>query len=241
VNRLISHVKGHVSGVPSSVLDIGSGTGHLLSSIRQQYPHSRLYGLDLAYNMTRCAAERLGSDAHFVNADAEFLPFRDGLFDLLVSTSTLQWLDNLTVFFQEARRVTQTNGLLCAAFFGGQTLCELRDCLRDAAEQRIGNSHGYEDRLHRFMDRSDVEQALKQVDFGQVVITSEIETENYRDVHDLLRSIKRIGAGASAQVNSHGGLGWRGILGETSRLYNERYGFDGQISATYEVVYVIAK
>ena len=241
VSRLVSLVKNYAVGVPAAVLDIGCGTGQLLSSLGDQFPQTRLYGLDLAYNMTQCAADRLGADALFVNADAEHLPFRNGSFDLLVSTSTLQWLDNLEVFFQQARRVTHANGLLCIAFFGGRTLCELRECYRDVVEQRIDSSSGYIDRLHRFMDRSDVEHALELIDYDQAMIMSEIETEYYSDVHDLLRSIKRIGAGASVQGDSRGGLGWRGILNETSKLYYERYGIDGKIPATYEVVYVVAR
>jgi malonyl-CoA O-methyltransferase len=63
----------------------------------------------------------------------------------------------------------------------------------------------------------------------------------YPDVPDLLRSIKRIGAGSAAQEVRRSGLGWRHILNETSRLYRERYGRDGMIPVTYEVVYVIAQ
>lgn len=243
VNRLLSLVKNHITGVPTSILDVGCGTGHLLASLREQYQHSRLYGLDLAYNMTRCASERLGTDAQLVNADAEHLPFRDGMFDLLVSTSTLQWLDNLEVFFQQAHRVTQANGLLCIAFFGGRTLFELRECFREVVEQRIASDScsGYVNRLHSFRGRTDVEHALERIDFDQATITCEIETDYYSDVHALLRSIKRIGAGTTAQGDGKGGLGWRGILNEVSRLYYERYGADGKIPATYEVVYVVAR
>jgi malonyl-CoA O-methyltransferase len=87
-----------------------------------------------------------------------------------------------------------------------------------------------------------VEQALERTDFDRIVVTSEVETEYYADLHGLLRSIKRIGAGASAQGNkSRGGLGWRSILNEASRLYSERYESDGRIPATYEIIYVIAR
>lgn len=241
VNRLLSIANNHVVGVPATILDIGCGTGQLLASLQNQFPHSRLYGLDLAYNMTHCAAERLGAAASFVNADAEHLPFRDGAFDLLVSTSTLQWLDTLDVFFQQVRRVTHAHGLMCVAFFGGRTLCELRECYREVVEHRIEGCSGYFERLHSFRDRTEVEHALERIDFDQATIISEIETDYYADVHDLLRSIKRIGAGTSAQETSKGGLGWRGILNETSKLYYDRYGIDGRIPATYEVVYVVAR
>jgi malonyl-CoA O-methyltransferase len=230
-----------VDHAPSAILDIGCGTGQLLSALRELYPDSGLYGLDLAHNMTVSAAQRLGSSAQFVTADAESIPFRDGLFDLLVSTSTLQWLDRFDLFFQQARRVMQVNGLLCVAFFGGRTLCELRDCFRTVVEQHTGGCSDYAERLHRFVERNDVEQVLERIDFDQVVFLSEIETDYYSNVHELLRSIKRIGAGASAQSGGRGGLGWRGVLNETSRLYAECYGTEGRIPATYEVMYVIAR
>jgi malonyl-CoA O-methyltransferase len=91
------------------------------------------------------------------------------------------------------------------------------------------------------MKREDVERALELIDFNQATVLTEIETEYYGDVFDLLRSIKRIGAGSSNHKLSAGGLGWKGILNETSRLYSERYGIDGEISATYEVMYIVAR
>ena len=241
VDRLMSLAQSHISSVPDDILDIGCGTGQLLSSLSKQYPHSSLYGLDLAYNMSRCAAERLGPGAVLVNGDAEHLPFREGAFDLVVSTSTLQWIENPDAFFQQSYRVLHIDGLLCIAFFGGRTLRELQECYREAVVQRGGCSEGYLDRLHRFKEITAVQEALERSDFGRVLITSEIEMDYYPDVSALLRSIKRIGAGSSAQEVRRGGLGWRSILNETSRLYRDRYGSDGMIPVTYEVFYVIAQ
>jgi malonyl-CoA O-methyltransferase len=241
VDRLLSLAQSRVSTVPATVLDIGCGTGQLLSSLGRQYPHSRLYGLDLAYNMTRCAAERLGPGAMLVNGDAEHLPFRAGAFDLVVSSSTVQWFEDMDAFFRQCHRVLQSDGLLCIAFFGGRTMRELQECYRDAVGQRVGCAEGYLDRLHRFKEITAVREALGRSCFGTLLLTSEIEMDYYPDVPDLLRSIKRIGAGSSAQEGRRGGLGWRSILNETSRLYRERYGTDGMIPVTYEVVYVIAQ
>lgn len=240
VDRLLSLAQRHVSSAPADILDIGCGTGQLLSLLGRQYPDACLCGLDLAYNMTRCAAERLGRRAALVNGDAEQLPFRDRAFDLVVSTSTLQWMDDLDPFFRQCHRVLRPGGLLCIAFFGGGTMRELHECYREAVS-RDSRAEGYLDRLHRFKDLSVSEQALGRSDFGSVQLTSEIELDHYPDVHGLLRSIKRIGAGSSAQEGRHGGLGWRRVLNETSRLYHEHYGTDGMIPVTYEVIYVIAR
>ena len=241
VNRLISLVYSHMSGVPADILDIGCGTGQLLSELDGQYPQSRLYGLDLAFNMARCAAERLGTRATLVNGDAEQLPFRDDAFDLVVSTSTLQWIENMDAFFQQCHRVVRRDGLLCIAFFGGRSMQELQGSFREAVRGKSGGSGGHVDRLHRFKEISDVQAALGRSAFGSVLLFSEMEMDYYPDLPELLRSIKRIGAGSGAQESRQGGLGWRSILNETSRLYRERYGRDGMIPVTYEVIYVIAQ
>lgn len=241
VNRLVTLVKNHVEITPAEVLDIGCGTGRLLSSLNGQYPQARLYGLDLAYNMVCHAREHLSSGALLVNGDAEQLPFKNGAFGLVVSSSTLQWLENLDVFFRQCHRVMKDDGLLCIAFFGGQSLHELQECYSDAAQLRSSSSGAYEGRLHRFMELADVRKVLERIDFKSVLIMSEFETDYYPGVPELLRSIKRIGAGSSAQESMPGGLGWRGILNETSRLYHQRYGTDGMIPVTYEVFYIIAK
>jgi len=240
VDRLVELAQSHVCGVPADVLDIGCGTGQLLSVLGKQYPDAHLYGLDLAYNMSRHAAERLGRNAMLVNGDAEQLPFRDGSFDLVVSSSTVQWIDNIDAFFQQCHRVVRPDGYLCIAFFGGRSMWELQECYREAVLERGGSSDGYLGRLHRFKQVTALQQALERSAFGTVLLASEIEMDYYPDLPDLLRSVKRIGAGAAAQEGRQAGLGWRTVLNETSRLYRERYGKDGMVPVTYEVFYVIA-
>jgi malonyl-CoA O-methyltransferase len=144
-------------------------------------------------------------------------------------------------FLQQCHRVLHPDGLLCIAFFGGRTMWELQECYREALGQRVGCQEGYLDRLHRFRKITAVKESLGRSDFGSVLLTSEIEMDCYPDVSDLLRSIKRIGAGSSAQEGRRGGLGWRSILNETSRLYRERYSTDGMVPVTYEVFYAIAQ
>ncbi|MBL0225662.1 MAG: methyltransferase domain-containing protein [Geobacteraceae bacterium] len=242
VDRLMELAHSHVDSAPATVLDIGCGTGQLLAALGRSFPKTGLYGLDLAYNMTRCSSDRLGSGAILVNGDAEHLPFRDGAFDLVVSTSTLQWVENLDEFFRQCHRVLDPAGLLCIAFFGGRTMQELQECYREAVlARREVCAGGYLDRLHRFKEIPAVQEALGRSSFSSVLLFSEIEMDYYPDVHNLLRSIKRIGAGASAQEVRPGGLGWRSVLNETSRHYRERYGKDGMIPVTYEVVYLVAQ
>ena len=183
---------------PARLLDVGAGTGRLLASLRELYPESLAVGADLALGMCRTASLNLaGAGVQIVNADAERLPFASAAFDLVISTSTFQWLGSLDRAFGEARRVLAPGGIFCFALFGEKTLFELRDSYK----QVLG---GATDRSHSFFSQSDVQDALQRSGFSDARVTSEMEVELHRDVPDLLRSLKRIGAGSAAPVAARG-------------------------------------
>ena len=240
VANLSRLVAAHCPVTPQRILDIGCGTGAMLSALHGLYPGARLCGLDLAFNMALRSAERFGPAATLVNGDAEYLPFRNGCFDLVVTASTLQWVQRLDSCFQECWRVLAPGGLLCAAFFGGRTLWELQDSYREALADRYCATDARVARLQRFRNSTEVQEALAGIGFDQVVIATETEMQLYPDVGALLRSIKGIGATTPAR-NNGGGLGWRGLLNAMAANYRSRFQHNGMIPATYDVIYLVAR
>lgn len=241
VANLARLVQSHCDAAPGSALDIGCGTGAMLSALHGLYPQARLCGLDLAFNMTLRSAQRLGPAAMLVNGDAECLPFCSSSFDLVVSASTLQWVQRLDNCFRESQRVLTPGGLFCAAFFGGKTLWELQESYRGALADRFHRDDSRGSRLQRFRNSVDVRQALDGLGFDQVVVATEIEMEYHPDVPTLLRSIKGVGATTPARTDTGGGLGWRGLLNDMAGIYRSRFQQDGMIPATYEVIYILAR
>jgi len=170
-------VAAHLDRAPERLLDIGCGTGAMLSILRDRYPQVQLNGLDLAFNMVQKAATRLGPDALLVNGDAECLPFQDCSFDLVVSASTFQWLHQLEKCFAECLRVLEPGGLMCVAFFGGKTLWELQESYRHAVSGRCNDTETRSNRLQRFKQSDEVHQMLAVSGFDQVMVASETEVE----------------------------------------------------------------
>uniref|UniRef100_C6E5C8 Malonyl-[acyl-carrier protein] O-methyltransferase n=1 Tax=Geobacter sp. (strain M21) TaxID=443144 RepID=C6E5C8_GEOSM len=234
--RVVEKVVGMLQAqplTPARLLDVGAGTGRLLGRVTELYPEASAVGADLAPGMCRAAAENLaGKRVEMVNADAESLPFAAGSFDLVLSTSTYQWLSSLDQAFSEASRVLAPGGLFCFALFGERTLFELRDSYRSALS-------GGPDRSHSFFSRPEVEEALERVGFAGVTVTSELEVEMHPDVPELLRSLKRIGAGTTAPVAANG-LSERRIMLDMMAAYRREFGREDGIPATYEVIYGVA-
>lgn len=219
---------------PAHILDVGSGTGRLLATLMDRFPEAFAVGVDMAHGMARTAASRLpaGSDCALLSGDAEELPFRDGCFDLVVSTSTYQWLNPLEKAFGEARRVLRPGGRFLFALFGEATLFELKESYRQALRLHGGGV----DRTHRFASRIETLAALEGAGFIRCRVDSEREVEMHADVPGLLRSLKGIGAANASALPSRG-LAGRWVTTTMIDWYGAVYGGEAGIPATYEVLY----
>jgi len=235
--RVVERVIGmlQAEGVsPARLLDVGAGTGRLLAKLIDLYPGAAAVGVDLAPGMCRTAEANLPPQrVQIKNADAECLPFAEARFDLVLSTSTYQWLASLDQAFAEARRVLAPGGLFCFALFGEKTLFELRSSYKIAL-------NGGSDRSHSFFSKEEVLAALQRSGFAAPKVSSELEVEWHPGVPELLRSLKRIGAGSTAPVAAKG-LSERRVMLDMMEAYRETYGREGKIPATYEVIYAIAR
>lgn len=220
---------------PENLLDVGSGTGILINDIRRRLPHISITGVDLAFGMICCAKNRL-SDAAMVKlvcGDAESLPFSDCCFDMVVSTSTYQWLSPLDESFKEVWRVLKPGGRFCFAFFGDKTLFELKNSYSTAV-RHVNTCHA--DRLHQFPVSGEVQMALEAALFDKIVVFDELEVERYPDVYSLIRAVNGIGAGSAAR-RTETGLAGRSVMLKMIDIYRERYGTADVVPATYQVLY----
>ena len=97
-------------GSGGALLDIGCGTGALLGAVAAASPGVTLAGADPSPEMLAVARERLGAAAALECAPAERLPFADGAFDIVVSTSALHFVRRPGAALGEAGRVLAPGG-----------------------------------------------------------------------------------------------------------------------------------
>jgi malonyl-CoA O-methyltransferase len=217
------------------LLDVGCGTGRLLADALAARPGLAAAGLDLAPGM--CAAARAAAPAAGVAAgDAEALPFRAGAFDLVVSTSTFQWLPRLEPALAECARVLRPGGRLVVALFAERTLQELRAAWRAAAGQ------GAPDRTHRFFTPGEVAAALAAAGLRQGAVEEEERVERHPDARALLKALKAIGAqnATPGEAGGAAGLAGRRTTLEMLRRYDAAHGGPAGVPATWHVVYALA-
>ena len=97
-----------------NVLEIGSGTGNLLSAAASHYEN--IIGIDIAMRWLHISRRRfmdLGVEVPpLVCCCAEFLPFADNSFDLIVASSTLEFVRDQPKVLSECARTLDKDGTL---------------------------------------------------------------------------------------------------------------------------------
>lgn len=214
---------------PSRVLDLGAGTGYCTGQLERRYPKARIILADIAPAMlatARVGARRFFSRRSYVCGDAGALPLAEASIDLIVSSLTLQWCEDLGAVFAECARVLRPGGLLLFSTLGPDTLRELR-----AAWAAVDEAP----HVNRFHDMHVVGDALIHSGFSSPVMERDDLTVTYDDVITLMRDLKGIGA-QNNHLQRARALYGRQRLARLRAAY-EGYRRDGLLPATYETVY----
>ncbi len=90
-------------------LDVGCGTGILLSMIKDHYED--VYGIDIA-EFAVMLARRKNIQAEVVNLNVDLIPYADGFFDTVTILSAIQYFFDIDRVLQECARVLVPSGTL---------------------------------------------------------------------------------------------------------------------------------
>lgn len=219
---------------PEVIIDIGTGTGFGLPALARKYPDSEIIGLDMSEGMLRKAYastsdKSSGIDASKIKmlcADAEVLPLKENSCDLIFSSLTLQWCNDLNKTFEEFSRVLKPGGLLLFTSFGPDTLIELRSSWAAVDDfQHVGG----------FIDMHHVGDFLLNAGLAGPVMDAEKFTLTYPDAYRLMRDLKAVGARNAVYGRNHSLTGKQHLKAMIEEY--EKYRCDGVLPATYEVIY----
>ena len=224
---------------PEVVLDLGAGTGRMTAALKRRYRRSLVIALDLAPGMLHEARRHQQWLRRFerVCGDAMRLPFADASVDVVVSSLMLQWCDPPDAAFAEIRRVLKPEGFLALTTLGPDTLIELRTAWAEADSETDAATPVY-NHVNHFTDMHDVGDALVRAGLSEPVLDVDRIQLTYPDTLSLMRDLKAIGAHNVTAGRPRGLLG-RARLKRMQQAY-ETFRRNGQLPATYEVVYAVA-
>lgn len=178
-----------------------------------------------------------GASAMAVAADEEALPFRDGAFDLIVSSLALHWVNDLPGALLQIRRVLKPDGLFLAALFGGGTLAELREALTEA---ELAEEGGISPRVSPFVDVPDMGGLLQRAGFALPVVDVDTITVTFPDAIALMKDLRGMGETNAVKARRAGFLR-RATLVHAAGIYRQRHGDGaGRIPATFRILFAAA-
>lgn len=205
----------------NEILDIGCGTGWLLTELKRFLPQSRLWGLDISLEMARKTKAKI---EEVMTADAAFLPFKDNALNIVLSNAVYQWVPDLEAAFKEAYRILKPGGCFMFNCFGAKTLRELRQCF------------GID---KTFLPQADfIREALDGSGFLSYEFKVRDCNRHFDNLADILSWLKYIGVN---RINQHQGLLTPAQLAKADHFYRSNFRGNGQVYATFEVITVKAE
>mgnify|MGYP001189276219 FL=1 len=209
---------------PMSVLDIGCGTGHLSDMLFRLYPDANIICLDISFNMLQESYKKNGN-LSCILSDAENMPFKNNKFDLIISSFTLHWCDEIEKIFFDTHRFLKDKGLFLFSTVGPNTLDELETAYYQAIDT--------EKHVNYFSDMHTYGDLLLKFGFHDPVMDTEKIIVEYNTFKDVLDSLKK--TGANMVRDSKPGYINKNSYQKLSNAYptnqNNRY------PVTYEMIY----
>lgn len=212
-------------------LDLGCHTGQLAELAQDHGGIKTLVQSDHSQAML----DRV--DGLRVAVDEEFLPFAEAEFDLIMSNLSLQWVNDLPGTLLQIRRCLKPDGLFLGAFFGGETLRELRAAFLETEAELEGGASPH---VSPFLDLRDAGDLLARAGFTLPVADTDLLTVSYGDPFRLLHDLRGMGE-ANALLTRRQNFMRRETLMATLQNYVASHAdADGRVPATFEIVILTA-
>ncbi|KAI0008391.1 S-adenosyl-L-methionine-dependent methyltransferase [Xylariaceae sp. FL0662B] len=171
-----------------------------------------------------------------VLADEETLPFAPDTFDLVLSASSLHWINDLPGVLAQVNNVLRPDCAFMGAMFGGDTLFELRTSLQLAEQERRG---GISPHVSPLADVRDVGGLLQRAGFKMLTVDVDDIIVDYPDSFALMQDLQAMGEGNAVLGREMGAI-QRDVLLANDAIYRELHGNpDGSIPATFRMIYMI--
>ncbi|XP_054460847.1 arginine-hydroxylase NDUFAF5, mitochondrial [Anoplopoma fimbria] len=214
-------------------LDMGGGKSHIAEHLSKDIVE-RLFLTDVSEKTLKQTRQSEIPTQH-VLVDEEFLPFKENTFDLVVSSLSLHWINDLPGALKQIHQVLKPDGVFIGAMVGGETLYELRCSLQLAETEREG---GFSPHVSPYTAVTDLGNLLGRAGFSMLTVDIDDVQVHYPGIMEVMTDLQ--GMGESNCAWNRRSLLHRDAILAAAAIYKEMYGNeDGSIPATFEILYMI--
>ncbi|RYC63195.1 hypothetical protein CHU98_g3019 [Xylaria longipes] len=171
-----------------------------------------------------------------VLANEETLPYDANTFDLVLSSLSMHWINDLPGVLAQINNVLKPDCAFIGAMFGGDTLYELRTSLQLAEQERRG---GISPHVSPLADVRDVGGLLGKAGFKMLTVDVDDIIVDYPDSFALMQDLQAMGENNAVLGREMGPI-QRDVLLATDAIYRDLHGNeDGTLPATFRIIHMI--
>ncbi|WP_028575752.1 methyltransferase domain-containing protein [Desulfonatronovibrio hydrogenovorans] len=205
----------------SRILEIGAGGGLLTQACFERLPGPHTYAaLDISGAMLSLIRDR---QARKIQGDGEAPPFRKETFDLLISSSAMQWYADPPASMARNLHLLKKTGFFSLALFVRGTFKEMEE---------VGALTGFGN-LYPLPEAQNCICSLSGLNLDLKTCTREY-TEYFPDVPEFLKSHKQTGATYTGSRASTGKKAYHDFCRTYQELFLEKKG----IRVSYNILYL---
>ncbi|XP_052768596.1 arginine-hydroxylase NDUFAF5, mitochondrial-like [Mya arenaria] len=215
------------------LVDLGCGRGYVSKHLLKDTVKT-IYQCELSKKMLEQSEVSPEVPTYRLVADEEYFPFKDNSLDIVVSSLSLHWVNDLPGCFKQVFRALKQDGVFLGCMFGGDTLFELRVALQLAEQEREG---GFAAHVSPFTDARDLGNLLSRA--GYVMTTLDVDEMRivYPSIYELMHDLKGMGENNCAWSRKLSLR--RDTIAAASAIYKEMYGEEKGVQATFQIIYFI--
>lgn len=218
-----------------NAVDLGASRGYVTNHVLGETV-AKLTAVDLSPTMLSQVKGTPGLNYSVREMDEEKFDFEADSLDLVVSSLSLHWINDLPACFRAVNSALKPDGVFIGAMFGGETLYELRSSLQLAELERRG---GISPHLSPFTQIRDVGMLLNKSNFSMLTIDTDEVVVGYPSMFELMWDLKGM-AESNAAFNRPLHISRESMLAAAA-IYKDMYpSSEGEgVTATFQIIYFV--
>jgi malonyl-CoA O-methyltransferase len=168
------------------ILDLGSGTSFVSRNLLKNIDNCEIYELDLSLKMLN-NYQKNSKKISKICGDIENLPFAESSFDVVISSFSLQWLENYEELFSNLYKILKAGGILAFSIPDNKSFEELKDSPFS---------------INKMPDNQELSNILLKNRFNKKTLINEKNYEKFSNLIEILKSFKKIGVNYSLPNNN---------------------------------------